>query len=274
MTPPNLKMAILIDGDNADAELIDHILNEVAKFGKVTIKRIYADWTLPQMTKWKAQLNKYAIRPMQKFSYTTGKNSTDTALIIDAMDIMYHKLADGFCIVSSDSDYTGIAHRLREEGLFVMGIGKSHTPEAFVKACENFIYTEILRPAKKETPKPAIAAPKGKEKLKEKAKENPGAPLAPAPKTQPTKLTELTNKITKKPIDLELVNNAYDMAVDDIKGHALASQLGVAFKKIDPTFDIRNYGFSSLRKFLEALNPQYETVVHDDKSTISLKRID
>jgi uncharacterized LabA/DUF88 family protein len=269
MNASNFKMAVLIDGDNAESELIDHILNEVAKFGKVTIKRIYADWTLPQMNRWKAQLNKYAIRPIQKFSYTTGKNSTDTALIIDVMDIMHHKLADGFCIVSSDSDYTGIAHRIREEGLFVMGIGKSHTPEAFVKACESFTYTEILNPAKERPVKPRANTAAGRRPPKEEQR-TPALPKA----KEPTELTQLTNKITKKPIDMELVDNAYDMAVDNLKGQALASQLGVALKKIDPTFDIRNYGFSSLRKFMEALKPQYETIVHDDKFTISLKKND
>jgi hypothetical protein len=269
MNPSNFKMAVLIDGDNAEAELIDHILNEVAKFGKVTIKRIYADWTLPQMNKWKAQLNKYAIRPIQKFSYTTGKNSTDTALIIDVMDIMHDKLADGFCIVSSDSDYTGIAHRIREEGLFVMGIGKSHTPEAFVKACESFTYTEILYPVPEKPPKPKSNTATGR---KQPAEKHIAAPVH-KPK-EPTQLTQLTNKITQKPIDLGLVNSAYDMAVDSLKGQALASSLGVALKKIDPTFDIRNYGFSSLRKFMEALQPQYKTIVHDDKTTISLKKSD
>ena len=268
MNPSNFKMAVLIDGDNAESELIEHILNEVAKFGKVSIKRIYADWTLPQMNKWKAQLNKYAIRPIQKFSYTTGKNSTDTALIIDVMDIMHDKLADGFCIVSSDSDYTGIAHRIREEGLFVMGIGKSHTPEAFVKACESFTYTEILQPVKERPLLPKSNTTTGKKQSDEKQVASPVSKVK-----EPTQLTQLTNKITKKPIDLELVNNAYDMAVDSLKGQALASQLGVAFKKIDPTFDIRNYGFSSLRKFMEALQPQYKTVIHADKTTISLQKV-
>jgi len=269
MNPSNFKMAVLIDGDNAESELIDHILNEVAKFGKVTIKRIYADWTLPQMNKWKAQLNKYAIRPIQKFSYTTGKNSTDTALIIDVMDIMHDRLADGFCIVSSDSDYTGIAHRIREEGLFVMGIGKSQTPEAFVKACESFTYTEILNPVREKQPKTKSNTTAGKKQPPEKQHT---VPVLKA--KEPIQMTQLTNKITKKPIDLGLVNSAYDMAVDSLKGQALASSLGVALKKIDPTFDIRNYGFSSLRKFMEALQPQYKTIVHDDKSTISLKKTD
>src|SRR5687767_2390441 len=145
------KIAVLIDGDNADAVLIEQILNEASRFGRVTIKRIYADFTTQQMNGWKDKLNVFAIRPIQKFAYTKGKNSTDSALIIDAMDIMHSKLVDGFCIVSSDSDYTGIAHRVREEGLFVMGIGKSHTPIAFVKACENFTYTEILAPKQRKS---------------------------------------------------------------------------------------------------------------------------
>lgn len=140
------KIAVLIDGDNAESALIEQILAEAGKNGRVTIKRIYADWTENRMSKWKEQLNKHAIRPMQKFAYAYGKNSTDTALIIDAMDILHSELVDGFCIVSSDSDYTGLAHRIREQGLFVMGIGKGHTPEAFVKSCESFTYTEILKP--------------------------------------------------------------------------------------------------------------------------------
>src|SRR6185436_14998564 len=115
----NLKIAVLIDGDNADANLVDKILNEASKFGRITIKRIYADFTSQEMNSWKRQLNSFAIRPIQKFAYTKGKNSTDSALIIDAMDILYSKSVQGFCIVSSDSDYTGLVHRLREEGLFV-----------------------------------------------------------------------------------------------------------------------------------------------------------
>lgn len=154
------KIAVLIDGDNAESTLIDQVLAESERFGKVTIKRIYADWTNNHMNKWKDQLNKHAIRPVQKFAYTIGKNSTDTALIIEAMDILHSNLVDGFCIVSSDSDYTGLAHRIREQGMFVMGIGSGKTPEAFVKACENFTLTEILitQENKKieETPKTEI----------------------------------------------------------------------------------------------------------------------
>ena len=271
----NKKIAVLIDGDNAEARLIDQILNEAAKFGRVTIKRIYADWTMPQMNKWKEQTNRFAIRPIQKFSYTKGKNSTDTALIIDAMDIMYQESVDGFCIVSSDSDYTGIAHRIREAGLYVMGIGGSHTPEAFVKACEHFVFTEILMP---EQPKPVIPKPKRAspklpfhktEQVEEKALV--AEPVQEEPGSQ--NFTILTNKVTKRPLDITLVDNAFNIAVDDITGLALASQLGNELRKIDSSFDVRNYGFNSLRKFIDALKPRYE-IVFTDKTTVSVKRME
>jgi uncharacterized LabA/DUF88 family protein len=262
MTTDNKKIAVLIDGDNADANFIDQVLNEAAKYGRVTIKRIYADFTTQQMSIWKNQLNIYAIRPIQKFAYTKGKNSTDTALIIDAMDIMHSKLVDGFCIVSSDSDYTGIAHRIREEGYFVMGIGKSHTPEAFVKACENFTYTEIL------TPKP-IKNPKPKEKPNTK-KLPPETSKLQGPNVHGK--IDLTNLITKMPINIEMVEKAFEMVYNNLTGLALAARLAEALKKIDPTFDIRNYGHTSFRSFLEELKPNFEIVLHDDKTTISVKR--
>jgi len=271
----NKKIAVLIDGDNAEARLIEQILNEAAKFGRVTIKRIYADWTMPQMNKWKEQTNRFAIRPIQKFSYTKGKNSTDTALIIDAMDIMYQESVDGFCIVSSDSDYTGIAHRIREAGLYVMGIGGSHTPEAFVKACEHFVFTEILMP---EQPKPVVQKPKrASPKVafnKSIAVEEKTPVLEPEPlPVQPINpnFTLLTNKVTNRPLDISLVDNAFNIAVDDLTGLALASQLGNELRKIDSSFDVRNYGFNSLRKFIEALKPRYE-IVFTDKTTVSVKR--
>ncbi len=138
------KLALLVDGDNAQPKILDLILEEASKYGKVTVRRIYGDWTTPQMNKWKTILNDIAFNPIQKFSYTTGKNSTDSALIIDAMDILHARQVDGFCIVSSDSDYTGLAKRIREEGVFVMGIGEQKTPNAFVKSCEIFTYVENL----------------------------------------------------------------------------------------------------------------------------------
>ncbi len=240
MTDNIKKIAILFDGDNAEATLVEPVLNEVARFGRVTIKRIYADFTTPQMHNWKQQLNVHAIRPVQKFAYTKGKNSSDSALIIDAMDILHAGLVDGFCIVSSDSDYTGIANRIREQGLFIMGIGTALTPVAFVKACESFTYTEILQPGHNTRNGAAIRS--------------------------------LTNIVTQKPVDIEMVSRAFDMVSDVITGQALASQMGIALKKIDPTFDCRNYGYSSLRKFLDALKPHFEVLLHDDHMTISVRR--
>ena len=140
----NRKMAVLIDGDNAQPSLIDKILTECAKFGNITIRRVYGDWTTPQMKGWKEALNTHAVQPIQQFRYTVGKNATDSAMIIDAMDILHSDLVDAFCLVSSDSDYTRLATRIREEGFFVMGIGRSITPKPFVKACNIFTYTENL----------------------------------------------------------------------------------------------------------------------------------
>lgn len=176
------NIAVLIDGDNAQAKIIKEIIEEVSKYGKVTIRRIYGDWTTPQMNSWKDILNNYSINPIQKFNYTTGKNSTDSSLIIDAMDIMHSRGVQGFCIVSSDSDYTGLAKRIREEGLFVMGIGRKSTPIAFVNSCEIFTFTENLTPqneiystkkikAEAKSQEKEIAENKSQEKEKKTEKE-------------------------------------------------------------------------------------------------------
>src|SRR5512144_2047801 len=144
---PRQKIAMLIDGDNAQAGLLSQMLVEAARYGQVTVRRIYGDWTTANMNSWKETLNFHAFQPIQQFRYTVGKNATDSAMIIDAMDILYTESVHGFCIVSSDSDYTRLATRIREKSLFVMGIGKKMTPSAFVKACDVFVYTEnLLKP--------------------------------------------------------------------------------------------------------------------------------
>lgn len=143
---PTLRLAVLIDADNAQAAVIENLLAEVARYGEANVKRIYGDFTAPTSSAWKKVLQKHAIKPVQQFAYTTGKNATDSTLIIDAMDLMYTKKFDGFCLVTSDSDFTGLAVRIREEGLSVFGFGEKKTPEAFIKACQKFIYTEVLRP--------------------------------------------------------------------------------------------------------------------------------
>lgn len=269
----NQKIAVLIDGDNADSTLVEQIFAEAGKNGKVTIKRIYADWTENRMNKWKLELNKHAIRPIQKFAYTQGKNSTDTALIIDAMDTMHSKLVDGFCIVSSDSDYTGLAHRIREEGLFVMGIGKSHTPEAFVKACESFTYTEVLTPS-------IDIAHINASKLENSTGTTSKELKLEAPKLRGVKVIgklDLIDSLKKSgvnKIDFKDIDSAFNMVIDINTGHALLSRFSEALRKVNPTFDHRNYGFQTFRLFCENLKPNYSIILHKDGQTISIKRSD
>ncbi|MEO6820022.1 MAG: NYN domain-containing protein [Ginsengibacter sp.] len=233
MDNKNQKIALLIDGDNAQSKMIDVILEEASKYGKVTIRRIYGDWTTPHMNRWKGILNEMAFTPIQKFSYTTGKNSTDSALIIDAMDILHAKLVDGFCIASSDSDYTGLAKRIRESGIFVMGIGEKKTPEAFVKSCEIFTYVENL------VQKPEIS-------------ETPSKPAKTA-----TKKTTGTEK-EKPSLSLKLINKAYDMSINE-SNEAYISTLGINLRKMDPSFDVRTYGCKTLTQFFSKL-PGFDIV--------------
>jgi uncharacterized LabA/DUF88 family protein len=149
-TNENQKLAVMIDADNAQASICSELLAEIAKFGVASVKRAYGDWTTSHLKGWKEHLHKHAIQPIQQFSYTIGKNSTDSSLIIDAMDLLHEQRLDGFCLVSSDSDFTRLATRIRESGLTVYGFGEKKTPEAFVSACDKFVYTEILRPQNKD----------------------------------------------------------------------------------------------------------------------------
>lgn len=149
----DVKLAVLIDGDNIPSAYIKEMMEEIAKYGNPTIKRIYGDWTRPGLTKWKDLLLENAITPIQQYGYTTGKNATDSAMIIDAMDVLYSEKVDGFCLVSSDSDFTRLATRLREAGMKVYGIGEKKTPKPFIVACDKFIYIEILKQPTKEIEK-------------------------------------------------------------------------------------------------------------------------
>lgn len=233
------KIAVLIDGDNADPALVADVLAEAGRYGKVTVKRIYADWTLPSMRAWKEKLNSHAVRPIQKFAYTKAKNSTDTALIIDAMDMLHSRLVDGFCIVSSDSDYTGLAHRIREEGMFVMGIGKEHTPQAFIQSCATFTYTEIFK--------------------------------AKGPTTSFSSENSLRSQPPPKTVDIDLINRGFRIAVNIDSGLAALSRVAEELRKLDPTFDHRNYGFSSFKRFCDALGQGYELVLGRDGTTYFLR---
>ncbi|MDB5018780.1 MAG: hypothetical protein JWQ84_3612 [Mucilaginibacter sp.] len=231
------RIAILIDGDNAQAKLLKSILEEVAKYGKVTIRRIYGDWTKTNMNSWKDLLNELSFTPIQKFSYTSGKNSTDSALIIDAMDILHSGIVDGFCIVSSDSDYTGLAKRIREGGVFVMGVGEKKTPNAFVQSCEIFTYYENI--IQEEILEKELTFSKSK---------------ATKQVTATPSVAEETPKFTK--VRLELIDKAYFMASPEDSGMYVAA-LGANLRKIDPSFDPRAHGFQNLTKLLESLK-EYE----------------
>ena len=225
------RLAVLIDADNAQPSVIDALLAEVAKFGVASVKRIYGDWTSPSHTQWKKSLLKHSIQPVQQFAYTSGKNATDSALIIDAMDLMYTRRFDGFCLVSSDSDFTRLAQRLREEGLMVLGFGEKKTPEPFVVACDKFVYTEVLRPA----PKPIAGKPAPAKSPPAKA---PSAPQKPEPEAK-----ALLPDVSELPT--ELIFQAIDEAEDD-NGWAELGAVGSYLTKIRPDFDPRLYGHRKL----------------------------
>lgn len=210
----NQKLAVLIDADNAQASVIQELLAEVSRYGTATIKRAYGDWTTQNLRSWKDVLHTMAIQPIQQFSYTSGKNATDSALIIDAMDVLHTGSVDGFCLVSSDSDFTRLATRIREAGLVVYGFGERKTPEPFVAACDKFIYTEILRN------EPDEASPNQQQQ-----------PVAELPKLKPI-----------------LLNALNATARED--GWTTLSALGSQINRSHPSFDPRNYGVAKLGELI------------------------
>lgn len=211
------KLAVLIDADNAQAAIIEELLAEIAKYGTASVKRIYGDWTNPYLKSWKDILLKYSIQPIQQFGYTQGKNATDSALIIDAMDLLYTGEFDGFCLVSSDSDFTKLAARIRESGLVVYGFGERKTPEAFVSACDKFIFTEVLRDEEDQR--------KDRKKSTRELKQD----------------TKLVN----------LLRNAVEAASDE-SNWAHLGPVGSYIAKKSSEFDPRNYGYEKLGELVEA----------------------
>lgn len=237
---PTQRIAMLIDGDNAQASLIDKILAETTKYGLITIRRIYGDWTSPNMSGWKDVLQSHAIQPIQQFRYTVGKNATDSAMIIDAMDIFYSGTVDAFCLVSSDSDYTRLATRIREQGIFVMGIGKKITPRAFVNACDLFVYTENLVPADElRAPAPTNTAPQTQTSHKRK-------------KSSSQSSANNHNDHDSAANDpLPLLRSAFDLASQD-NGWAFLGTLGHHLRQLDPGFDSRTFGYRQLSLMIQA----------------------
>lgn len=217
----NINLAVLIDADNIPSAFIKEMMEEIAKYGNPTIKRIYGDWTKPNLSKWKGMLLEHAITPIQQYGYTTGKNATDSAMIIDAMDILYSEKVDGFCIVSSDSDFTRLATRLREAGMQVIGIGEKKTPNPFIVACDKFIYIEILKNKSKE---------KESEEERESEKES-------------------FEKLTTKVIRL-IATTITDLSDDE--GWAFLGDVGSLLQKKQPNFDPRNFGFQKLTPMIKS----------------------
>ena len=223
-----LRLAVLIDADNAPRTALKEVMAEVAVYGSATIKRIYGDWTAPNMGSWKPLLLEHAITPFQQYSYTTGKNATDSAMIIDAMDILYSGNCDGFVLVSSDSDFTRLATRLREAGMKVYGMGEKKTPKPFIVACDKFVYIESLKAAEQRQEAPAPAGKTSRKKA------------APAPETATLSVKEL------------IAQSVEDLADED--GYAYLGDLGTLLIKKQPDFDSRNYGFAKLSRFIAALD--------------------
>jgi hypothetical protein len=240
----DLRLAVLIDADNVPYSSIKGMLEEIAKYGNPTFKRIYADWTKPTVSGWKAVLLEYSITPIHQFSYTTGKNATDSSMIIDAMDILYSGRVDGFCIVSSDSDFTRLATRLREAGMRVFGFGEKKTPTAFISACDKFIYIEILH--KDKTPE---------EEITPRTRSKPKASIL---------REELNGKQPISPITRGLVKLISDSINDlaDESGWTFLGDLGNLLLKKQPDFDPRNYGFNKLVLFLKSMK-QFEVDKRD-----------
>lgn len=233
-----LRLAVLIDADNAQAAVIEGLLAEIARFGEATVKRIYGDFTAPTSSSWKKVLQRYAIKPVQQFAYTTGKNATDSTLIIDAMDLLYSRKFDGFCLITSDSDFTGLAMRLREEGLTVLGFGEKKTPEAFRNACHKFVFTEVLRPST-EDKKSAQISKAGRD---QKQIEN-----------QVEDEVEQTSEFPK-----EFVLTALDQSIDDA-GWANIGTFGSYLTKLQPDFDSRLFGYKKLSDLVKARSDLFAT---------------
>ena len=237
----NNRLAVLIDADNAQPSVIEGLLAEVAKLGVASVKRIYGDWTSPGTTQWKQSLLRYSITPVQQFAYTKGKNATDASLIIDAMDLMHTHRFGGFCLVSSDSDFTALARRLREEGLVVYGFGEKKTPDAFVAACDKFIYTEVLRPASAE-----VGAAPDQSAPATKPKDVQVAPFAAAPASAATPAKPSENQ----QVPLDLIRQAVEEESDD-SGWAHLGAVGSYIQRIRADFDARLYGSKKLSDLLK-----------------------
>ena len=239
-------LAVLIDADNASAAIVEGLFEEIAKYGVASVKRIYGDWTGPQLAPWKKVLLEHSIQPIQQFAYTTGKNATDSSLIIDAMDLLYTHRFEGFCIVSSDSDFTRLAARIREEGLEVYGFGEQKTPKPFVSACDKFTYTELLRNDSEPTGAQAAAN---------------GAPAeSPASSENKTAAQPAPGKVKPQKVPVDFIAKVIDDNSDE-DGWCNLGVLGSNIGKLRSDFDARLYGFKKLSELIKAHKNRFEIQV-------------
>ena len=268
MTDGNLRLAVLIDGDNAPRDCLKSILEEIAIYGTPTIKRIYGDWASQNIIGWKTELLENAVTPKQQFAYTAGKNSTDSAMIIDAMDILYAGKTDGFVLVSSDSDFTPLAIRLRESGMYVIGIGEAKTPNAFVQACDKFIRIEVLRDRVKKSLKENTSAARKNDFKNDKIKKDADTTNNKTA-AKPRIKQESKSPIPEDVIEL-IVDSIEDLAEDD--GYTNLSALGNLLIKKKPDFDSRTYGFGKLSTMLKSL-PCFEFEMRSTAADPNAKQI-
>jgi uncharacterized LabA/DUF88 family protein len=263
------KIAILIDGDNAQANLLPQTLVEAGKYGLVTVRRIYGDWTTSSMNSWKDVLNFHAVQPVQQFRYTVGKNATDSAMIIDAMDLLHSDVVDGFCLVSSDSDYTRLATRIRESGVFVMGIGEKKTPKPFVNACDVFVYTSNLV-AEHKVARPAPQKQARRTKKPVGTSTPTPAPLLATPVVAP--LVSPAPEPENENDPMPLIRQAYEIAQQE-DGWARLDHMGNALYQLDPGFDPRTYGHRQLSRLISSYKDlfQMRTQEIDGSTLFSIK---
>ncbi len=264
----DVRLAVLIDADNISATYIKPMMLEIARYGNPTIKRIYGDWTKPQLGPWKQVLLDNAISPVQQFGYTSGKNATDSSLIIDAMDILYTEQVDGFCLVSSDSDFTRLATRLREAGKIVYGIGEKKTPTAFVAACDRFLFLEILAPKEKKNKRNTAKAPKSVAESSSDCK--------PEVTDNGTSTVQGKENVSERVVQ-EMDDATYDLITSSISdladedGWAFLGDLGNLINKKSPSFDSRNYGYAKMSKFMQALDfIEYELRTNEKNPQVKL----
>ena len=266
-TDKNMRLAVLIDADNAPRDCLQGIMEEVAIYGTPNIKHAYGDWSSRNLSGWKQTLLDNSVTPVQQFAYTKGKNSTDSAMIIEAMDILYAGNTDGFVLVSSDSDFTGLARRLREDGVFVIGIGEQKTPSPLIAACNKFIYIEVIRERMQKAGKKTASQPAKKQSAAKKSAESAKKQSVSKKAAEPeqTKTAPAEERRIPESVIWLIADSILDLAADGDNDYVSLGAVGQLIQKKRPDFDTRSYGYSKLSTMVKAID-RFEVVEREDKS--------